>query len=67
MDRDGNRQVSKIVVKEKDLHLCEKNWNYGMSKEKEVEKIVKGLSFCSALGFTRAQWGFGLESWPVLS
>lgn len=46
IDRDGNRQVSKIVVKEKDLHLCEKKkvelW---VSKEKEVEKTVRGLFF----------------------
>lgn len=63
--RDGKRKVSKIVVKEKDLNLCKK-WNYGMSKEKEVERIFKGFSFCSTLGFTSSQWGFRLDSWPVL-
>lgn len=45
IDRDGNGQVSKIVVKEKDLHLCEKKVELWVSKEKEVEKIVRGFSF----------------------
>lgn len=60
IDRDGKRKVSE----EKDLNLCKK-WNYGMSKEKEVERIFKG--FCSTLGFTSSQWGFRLESWTVLA
>lgn len=37
-----------------------------MSKEKEVERIFKGFYFCSTLGFTSSQWGFRLDSWPVL-